>query len=130
MARVNAHFTNRVLGRFATRVPGFGVVVHHGRRSGRAYRTPVNVFAAPGGYVVALTYGAGSGWVRNVLAEGECELETRGRRVRLTAPHLFHDERRRPVPPPVRIALRILRVADFMKLSAHAHPPTGGQSTE
>jgi hypothetical protein len=38
-------------------MPGLGVVVHRGRRSGRVYQTPVNVFATEDGYVVALTYG-------------------------------------------------------------------------
>lgn len=117
VARFNGKVTNRVLGPMATRAPGFGVVTHHGRRSGRAYHTPVNVFARPDGYVVALTYGPGAQWVRNVMAEGGCELETRGRRVRLASPRLFHDETRRPVPPPVGVVLRVLGVADFMRLS-------------
>ncbi len=116
VARFNLRVTNRVTGPFATRLPGFGVVVHAGRRSGRRYRTPVNVFPASGGYVIALTYGRESQWVRNVLAAGGCELETRGRRVRLTAPEVFRDESRRAVPAPVRVPLRALGVADFMRL--------------
>lgn len=51
-------------------MPGLGVVVHQGRRSGKEYQTPVNVFAAPDGYVLALTYGADTDWVKNVLAAG------------------------------------------------------------
>ncbi len=62
VARFNRRVTNRVLGPLAPRLPGFGVVVHRGRRSGRAYRTPVNVFARPGGVVVALAYGPNSDW--------------------------------------------------------------------
>ena len=38
-------------------LPGFGVVEHAGRRSGRRYRTPVNVFRPGASYVIALTYG-------------------------------------------------------------------------
>lgn len=124
MAAFNRKVTNRVLGRFATRAPGFGVVVHKGHRSGRSYRTPVNVFRAPDGYVLALTYGPGAGWVRNVMAAGECELETRGRRVRLGSPRLVHDESRRAVPPVVGMMLRVLGVADFMTLA----PPAPSQA--
>src|SRR2546421_4028311 len=93
-ATFNRHVTNRVLGGVATRLPGFGVVLHVGRRSGRRYRTPVNVFRVPGGYLFALTYGSSAEWVRNVVAVDGCELVTRGRIVRLERPRLFRDERR------------------------------------
>jgi deazaflavin-dependent oxidoreductase (nitroreductase family) len=117
MATVNRRVTNRVLGRVATRAPGFGVVVHRGRRSGRAYRTPVNVFPAPTGCVIALTYGTEAGWVRNVMAAGGCTLESRGRRLVLASPRVVHDESRRLVPPLVGRVLRVLRVADFLELT-------------
>jgi hypothetical protein len=35
------------------RVPGFGIVTHVGRKSLKVYPTPVNVFRAPGGFIVA-----------------------------------------------------------------------------
>lgn len=114
MVGVNRHLTNRVLGRAATRLPGFAVVHHRGRRSGAEYRTPVNVFPRPEGYVFALTYGKGAGWVRNVIAAGGCEIETRGRLVELTEPRLHHDTSRRGVTPPARVVLRLLGVDDFL----------------
>jgi deazaflavin-dependent oxidoreductase (nitroreductase family) len=117
LARFNLRFTNHLTGPFAARLPGLGVIVHTGRRSGRRYRTPVTVFAAPGGYVVALIYGVDSQWVRNVVAAGGCELDTRGRREQLTGPVVFHDETRSRVAPAVRPILRMLGVADFMQLS-------------
>jgi deazaflavin-dependent oxidoreductase (nitroreductase family) len=118
VARANRRVTNHVLRPMAARTPGFGVVTHTGRKSGRRYRTPVSVFAAPGGYVIALTYGKDTDWVRNVLAASGCELEIRGRHLRLTGPELVHDESRRLVPGPVRPILRLLGVTDFMQLSA------------
>ena len=39
---------NRVTKHIAPWMPGFGVVVHRGRRSGRPYQTPVNVFRRRG----------------------------------------------------------------------------------
>jgi deazaflavin-dependent oxidoreductase (nitroreductase family) len=107
---------NRVTRRIAPWMPGLGVVVHRGRRSGKVYETPVNVFAAPDGYVLALTYGAETDWVKNVLAAGGCELRTRGRVFQLTAPRLYHDEDRRGIRPLERQALRALGVADFLSL--------------
>lgn len=116
LARVNRRFTNHLTMPFAARLPGLGVIVHRGRRSGRAYRTPVSVFAEPGGYVVALIYGVDAEWVKNVVATGGCELERLGRRERLTAPRVFHDDGRGRVAPVVRPILRMLGVADFMQL--------------
>jgi deazaflavin-dependent oxidoreductase (nitroreductase family) len=117
LARFNRHVTNRLLGPVARYLPVFGVVVHTGRKSRRQYRTPVNVFSRPGGYVVALTYGPDSDWVRNVLAAGGCALETRGRTLRLTRPRLYHDEQRRAVPPSLRVIGRLGHVADFLDLT-------------
>jgi deazaflavin-dependent oxidoreductase (nitroreductase family) len=114
LARFNLKVTNRVLGPLAERLPGFGIVIHRGRRSGREYRTPVNVFHRGDRYVIALTYGADSQWVRNVLAAGALDVEIRGRRVQLTEPRVVHDERRRLVPAPVRLPLAAANVSDFL----------------
>jgi deazaflavin-dependent oxidoreductase (nitroreductase family) len=118
VARFNRLVTNRLLGPLATRLPWFGVITHTGRASGRQYRTPVNVFRHGDRYTVALTYGPDSDWVRNVLAAGGATLQTRGRTVRLAHPRLFNDERRRAVPAPVRLALGLLNVSDFLELTA------------
>ena len=116
IARFNRRVTNRLLGPPARYLPGFGVLVHVGRKSHRVYRTPINVFRRPGGYVIALTYGPDSDWVHNVLANGGAHLETRGRTVRLTRPRLVHDETRRAVPPILRLVGALGHVADFLYL--------------
>jgi deazaflavin-dependent oxidoreductase (nitroreductase family) len=84
------------------------------------YQTPVNVFASSDGYVFALTYGPDTDWVKNVLAAGGCELRTRGRTVRVTAPRLFHDEARRDIRPLERQVLRAIGVADFLSVKTAA----------
>jgi deazaflavin-dependent oxidoreductase (nitroreductase family) len=117
IGRLNRVGLNRVSTPVATHLPGFGVVVHRGRRSGREYRTPVNVFVTEGGYLIALTYGPGTDWVRNVVAAGGCDLITRGRRHHLTAPRVVHDEQRTGIRPVERQVLRLIGVADFLVLS-------------
>jgi len=107
---------NRVTRRIAPWMPGLGVVIHRGLRTGSVYQTPVNVFVTEDGYVLALTYGPDTDWVKNVLAAGGCELRTRGRAISLTAPRLFHDETRRDIRPLERQVLRIISVADFLSL--------------
>ena len=117
LAAFNLAVTNRITSRFAAWLPGFGIITHVGRKSGKVYRTPVNVFRSPNGFLVALTYGTQSEWVKNVLAAGGCELETRGRRYQLTAPTIVHDPTRRRFPFPVRVILGLVGAKDFMQLT-------------
>jgi deazaflavin-dependent oxidoreductase (nitroreductase family) len=117
MRHVNKVALNKVTRQVAPWLPGLGVVVHRGRKTGRRYQTPVNVFPRPGGrYVLALTYGVDTDWAKNVLANGGCELVTRGRHIELTAPRLFHDESRHEIRVVERAVLGRLHVYDFMEL--------------
>jgi deazaflavin-dependent oxidoreductase (nitroreductase family) len=118
IARFNKRFTNRLTSRVAGHLPGFAIVSHVGRKSGRVYHTPVNAFRTEGGYIIALTYGAESDWVKNVLAAGWCELQTRGRRVRLSDPHIVTDESKSWAPLPVRLILSLIRAPQYLRLSA------------
>jgi deazaflavin-dependent oxidoreductase (nitroreductase family) len=119
LARFNRRVTNQLTGRFAGRAPAFAIVVHRGRVSGREYRTPVNAFRRRGGgYVIALTYGPDTQWTRNVLAQGGCALEARGRRVEAGNPRVVRDPARRLVPAPVRPILRLIGVDLFLELDS------------
>ena len=111
---------NRVTRYIAPWAPGMGVIIHRGRRTGRPYQTPVNVFAAEDGYVFALTYGPDTDWVKNVLAAGGCELRARRHAIRLTSPRLYHDESRGGIRPVERQVLRLVGVADFLFLKTVA----------
>ena len=117
LARFNLHVTNRVLGPLARYAPGMGVVVHMGRKTRRQYRTPVVVFRRGDHFIIALTYGRDSQWVQNVLAQGGCDLEIRGRTLQLSRPNVFHDEQRHSVPSIVGIILGLLNVSDFLEAS-------------
>ena len=70
IARLNLVLTNPILRHVAWWAPGFAMVTHVGRTSGRVRRTPVNIFAHGRDYVIALTYGRDSEWVKNVQAAG------------------------------------------------------------
>jgi deazaflavin-dependent oxidoreductase (nitroreductase family) len=116
VAHFNKQVTNRITRHVAGRLPGFAIVSHVGRRSGRSYRTPVNVFRVGDRYLFALTYGRDSDWVQNVVAAGRCEIETRGKRVELENPTLFTDPARQDIPAPARWVLGLLDVEDFLRL--------------
>ena len=116
VASFNKKVTNRITGPFAGHLPGFAVVHHVGRVSGREYRTPVNAFRHDDGYVFVLTYGADADWVKNVEAAQACEIETRGRTVRLVEPRRFTDPECRAVPGAVRAILNLLDVDEFVSM--------------
>ena len=115
MARFNKRFTNRFTRHIASWAPGFALLEHVGRRSGRRYETPVNVFRAEDRYLLALTYGD-SEWVRNVLAAGKCVVRTRGHRIDLAEPERLRDPTRHLVPIPARWILKVVDVEDFVTL--------------
>jgi deazaflavin-dependent oxidoreductase (nitroreductase family) len=118
IARFNKRFTNRLTLRVAGYLPGFAIVSHVGRKSGRVYHTPVNAFRTEDGYIIALTYGAQSDWVKNVLAAGWCELQTRGWRARLSDPRIVTDESKSWAPLPVRVILSLIHAPQYLRLSA------------
>jgi deazaflavin-dependent oxidoreductase (nitroreductase family) len=119
LAKINIAFTNRITSLFAGWLPGFGIVTHVGRKSGKVYRTPVNVFRASNGFIIALTYSSQSEWVKNVLAASGCELRTHGKKYQLSAPNVVRDPTRRRFPFPVRFVLRVVGVDEYMELAAH-----------
>jgi len=117
LARFNLHVTNRILGPFALRMPGMGVIEHVGRKTRRLHRTPVLIFRQSNHYVIALTYGRESEWVKNVVVQNGCVLETQARRLQLSNPYLYRDDKRLAMPAFVRIMLGLLNVSDFLELT-------------
>lgn len=66
----------------------YSVVRHRGRRSGREHVTPVGATREPRGFVVALPYGAGTDWVRNLRAAGGGTVVHDGRTFPVVRPQL------------------------------------------
>ena len=64
-------------------LPPFATLVHKGRRSGKVYRTPVNVFNATvdgkPGFAILLTYGPDRDWLKNITAAGGCRMRHNGK---------------------------------------------------
>ena len=109
-------FVNPVTRLVAGWLPWFGILEYRGRKTGKAYQTPMNVFRQGNEYVFALTYGADVQWVKNILAAGECGLRTMGRERRLVEPRLYTDTARRDMPFPVRQFLGLLNVTEFLRM--------------
>lgn len=78
LARINRVFTNRVMMPLARVAPWLGIVHHVGRRSGKAYASPVLVAVRRDSIVIPLMYGLERDWVRNLRHAGTFTLTFRG----------------------------------------------------
>jgi deazaflavin-dependent oxidoreductase (nitroreductase family) len=120
IARANRFVTNPLARLVAGWAPGFAIVRHRGRKSGKTYSTPVNIFeiaGREGGFVIALTYGANVDWLKNVMAAGGCTVRYRRREIALTDPVLIGTaEGMELMPATVRRILRLIVATEFVRL--------------
>lgn len=117
MRRMNRAFTNPLLGTFAWLVPPLAVVHHVGRRSGRAYRTPVVAFRSGTGFVIPMTYGRDVDWARNLLRARSGEIERMGRRFRLHHPRIVTFKAAAAhLPTAARPILRVANLPGYVLL--------------
>jgi deazaflavin-dependent oxidoreductase (nitroreductase family) len=127
LRRLATRYINPITRTVARTLPTFGVLTHTGRKTGRTYRTPINVFRRGDEFYFFLTYGSDVQWVKNVLAAGSCSLETRRQVVELVEPELVTDPELRPAPPAVRLVeRRVAGVTQYLRMRAASS--TQGQS--
>ena len=122
LGRFNVRVTNRLVWPIVRFLPSFGRIVHVGRKSGRVYRTPVNLFRRGDRAVLAMTYGTETDWLKNVLEAGRFEFEARRGTLRLVDPVVVRDPAQQLVPWLVRIPLRLTGVADFLVARGEGEP--------
>lgn len=117
VARFNRFVTNPLARMVAGWAPGFAIVRHKGRKSGKVYSTPVNIFKVDDGFVIALTYGSDVDWLKNVLAAAGCTVRYRNREIEVVEPvSISTAEGMALMPGPVRAILRATRVTEFVRL--------------
>ena len=127
MTKVNRRIINPVTSKFAGRIPPFSMLDHIGRTSRKHYRTPIMAFRSGNDFIIALTYGPSTDWVRNVIAAGGCTIEYRRNRIELIDPELLQgDPATLPFPWVVQQALRVMKVTNFLSL-ARAQPLTASE---
>ncbi len=87
--RMNRRFGNPYQMRSAGQPGAYASIIRHvGRRSGKAYETPIVPFPIDGGFVIALPYSTRPDWLHNVLAAGTATLVTEGTTYRLDDPEV------------------------------------------
>lgn len=88
VARFNRRITNPLAVRFGGWAPLNGTLEHVGRKSGKRYQTPLNIFDTDDGYAIPIGYGLESHWVQNVLASGQATVHKHGTAVPVTNPRI------------------------------------------
>ena len=112
-----------VLNRFVSRIAGkryvplYVLLRHRGRRSGRAFSTPVVGLSVPGGFAIPMAFGEGADWYRNIVAAGGATLRQRGTEHRLVEPAAIDpDSAASPFPAWQRRVFRALGIRRFLFL--------------
>lgn len=122
-ARFNRKFANPVIRHLAGSFGPLTLVTHRGRKTGRAFATPVMSFTTDDGLVIGVVYGMSSDWVKNVLTSARVDVKRRGRsRPYEHARLVDRDEGLDLVPAFVRGTFRILGVRHFVRLTACGTP--------
>ena len=123
LARFNRYVTNPVQRLWADKLPGMAIIEHTGRRSGKAYRTPVTIFREHDGFVVVLFYGPKRDWVRNLRAAGGGSVVNRGDRVDVDDPIVLPArDTLDTLPTPAAELVKRLDVDYVLRLKHHSTP--------
>jgi deazaflavin-dependent oxidoreductase (nitroreductase family) len=100
LARFNRHVTNPIQRMWAGWAPSFGILEHVGRRSGKQYRTPLNVFDAEvdgkPGVAILLSYGPDRDWLKNIKAAGGGRMRRHGKTFGVSNPQTVTKEQAAP----------------------------------
>ena len=120
LIRAVARIVNPLVLRIAGRryMPIVGIVHHRGRKTGRAYATPLGVRPAPGGgFVMPLTFSEAAHWYQNIQAAGWCVITYRGADHTVAGPAVVNRTTAGPAYPRYeRLALRLLGINEFVLL--------------
>jgi deazaflavin-dependent oxidoreductase (nitroreductase family) len=109
--------------------PLFSVVRHTGRRSGKAFETPVAARRVRGGFVLTLAFGSGANWFRNLVAAGGGSIRWRGIEYPVGAPERIDVESGMSAFNAVqRVGLRAADVDGYIFVpDVPASPPTSAR---
>lgn len=108
------HVTNPVMVRFFSGRSAHAALLHHvGRRSERAYMTPVTAHRSEDTIIVPLPYGTDVDWLRNLQAAGQGVVELDGRSVTVDQPEVAPVDQIMPLLPP--FVARLVQLHDTKK---------------
>jgi len=104
-------------------MPIVGILHHRGRRSGRAYATPLGMRPSGDGFVMPLTFSRHAAWYQNVLAAGGASVTYRGRDYAVVDPEVIDYAAAAPAFPRYeRLQLRLIGIREYLRLRAAPSP--------
>jgi deazaflavin-dependent oxidoreductase (nitroreductase family) len=112
-------FVNPIL-RYAARagLGPFALLRHEGRRSGKQYENPIWVWRMKDGFMIVLTYGRGTDWLRNLQAADQGSLRWHRREYVFKRPQFIDAKTAsQALPPFVKFVLRLRGAHEYVKLA-------------
>ena len=112
LERFQIKYVNPLLRPLSKRMPGFAVITHRGRTSGKDYETIVTAYRKGDVLAIGLIHGK-TNWVKNVLAAGEADIHVGRKDLHLVNPRVLPagtvDATLPRIPPDARQAAGHLR---------------------
>lgn len=123
----NKHVLNPLMMTVAGRRHWYAAVIYHtGRRSGKAYATPIVAAEIENGFIVPLPYGTHVDWLLNVLATGGATIRDKGTQYAVIAPEIIDAATALPlVSRPAARTWRRLHMTHFLRVATVTHSPDG-----
>jgi deazaflavin-dependent oxidoreductase (nitroreductase family) len=88
LERFQIKYVNPLLRPLSKRMPGFAVISHRGRTSGKEYETIVTAYRKGNLLAIGLVHGK-TNWVKNVLAAGEADIHVGRKDLHLVNPRVL-----------------------------------------
>lgn len=88
LERFQIKYVNPLLRPLSKRMPGFAVITHRGRTSGKEYETIVTAYRKGDVLAIGLMHGK-TNWVKNVLAAGEADIHVGRKDLHLVNPRVL-----------------------------------------
>jgi deazaflavin-dependent oxidoreductase (nitroreductase family) len=88
LERFQIKYVNPLLRPLSKRMPGFAVIKHRGRTSGKDYETIVTAYRKGSVLAIGLVHGK-TNWVKNVLAVGQADIHVGRKDLHLVNPRVL-----------------------------------------
>jgi len=88
LERAQIKYLNPLLRPLSKRMPGFAVIKHRGRTSGKEFETIVTAYRKGSVLAIGLVHGK-TNWVKNVLAAGEADIHVARKDLHLVNPRVL-----------------------------------------
>jgi deazaflavin-dependent oxidoreductase (nitroreductase family) len=119
IVRLAARFVNPLVLLLAGRrwMPIVGILHHRGRRSGRAYATPIGMRALGDSFVIPQTFSENAAWYQNAKAAGVATVTYLGRSYQVVDPQVVDYATARPAFPRYeRLLFRLIGINEYLRL--------------